>query len=197
MRAFVALLIPAAGLKGSAEFVDRCRHSLPHARWVPSRNRHLTLFFLGEVSSDQRRQLVRLLRPLAARHHEIKGRLTAGGTFPPSRPARVAWIGVDLSQPFHDLQAEVTGVCEQIIGRRERRPFHPHLTVARCRRPWPRAAVERWSALCTGYRGEPFSVRRITLMESVLGRDGARYRVVEEFPFGGEDVRGELDTGAG
>jgi RNA 2',3'-cyclic 3'-phosphodiesterase len=59
--------------------------------------------------------------------------------------------------------------------------FHPHLTLARLKRP---AEVTRWLRVLDGYRGPGWRAEEVALIESHLGegpRKRSRYEVVETF----------------
>ena len=64
----------------------------------------------------------------------------------------------------------------------EARTYHPHLTVARCSRPWPRRAAEAWVEAFPSLVGEPFEVGAGHLIRSRLGRGGATYEIVGSYP---------------
>jgi 2'-5' RNA ligase len=64
----------------------------------------------------------------------------------------------------------------------EERPYNPHLTLARCPEPWPRPAIDTFTAAFAGPVGEPFPVPRVALFESRPGAGGSRYLVAAAFP---------------
>ena len=149
MRLFIALRLPAAVREPLAETAARLRPALPPARWVPVANLHLTLRFLGETDSGRVAGLGRALAGVFGARAPFRLRLRDGGCFPLGRPARVAWVGFESSGELLELQAAVAAAVAGQLGAEPGgggagRPFHPHLTLARPRRPWPRAAVERW-----------------------------------------------------
>ena len=58
-------------------------------RWVPQRNIHLTLKFLGDVSSSSLDMIMRSLTAEAARHEAFDMLVEGSGAFPnPAAPAR-------------------------------------------------------------------------------------------------------------
>lgn len=186
MRLFVAIELPARLTERLARRVEGVRPELPPARWVPARNLHLTLRFLGEVEEGRVEPLAGSLAPAFAASPPLELELRDAGAFPPSRPARVVWVGLDGCRELVELQRRVAEAADRTLGLApERRPYHPHLTLARCRRPWPRRAVERWSRALSGRLGDPFRVERGVLMRSRLGAGGARYSVIEAFPLEG------------
>ena len=184
MRAFVALEIPAPLRDSLRCIVADLRQQLPAARWVGSEAYHLTLHFLGDIEGELVTTLDERLSPVFEARAPFEVQLAGGGTFPPGRPARVAWIGVENPMPVIDLASDVHSACAALAQRPERRSFTPHLTLARCRRPWRRSAAETWRSRIGGPTGEPFTVSRGVLMRSTLRPDGARYDVVSEYPLG-------------
>lgn len=193
MRLFVALEIPEPVRREVARRIAGLRDRLPRARWVDTGNLHLTLLFLGQVEEPQVPVLTAALREAFAKHPPLDLRLADGGTFPPRRPARVAWIGLETPGDLRALQADVTAAAVEAIGfQPEERPYYPHVTLARCEPNWPRDAADKFIAAFPGSLGQPWTADRGVLMESKLSPRGATYRVAEELPLAGE----EADEGA-
>lgn len=183
MRLFVALEISEAVRRELARRVAALRDRLPRARWVDPEMVHLTLLFLGETPADQVPALSAKLHEAFARHPPMTLRLSGGGTFPPKRPARVAWVGLDAPEELAAVQADAVAAAVETVGFvPEDRPFKSHVTLARCDPNWPRDAAEKFAAAFPGEVGPPFRVDRGVLMESKLSPRGARYTVVEELP---------------
>ena len=141
MRLFVALRLPAGVREPLAEKAARLRARLPPARWVPAANLHLTLKFLGETEPDLASRLDEVLAGCFATHRPFRLAPSGGGCFPPRLPARVAWVGFAPCPALLDLQAAVAAALrDRLELATDTRPFHPHLTLARLRPPWGRAA---------------------------------------------------------
>jgi len=192
MRLFVALEIPEPPQREVRRRVDAVRDRLPRARWVDLDNLHLTLLFLGETAEGDVPALAAGLREAFARCPPLDLRLVSGGTFPPGRPARVAWIGVEGPDALVTLQADVTRAAVDTLGfAPEERAYHPHVTLARCPDPWRREAIDKFKTALTGPVGPPFVTDHGVLFESRLSPKGARYRAVETFPLLGEITGGE------
>ena len=186
MRLFVAIDIPS---EIRLELERRSRESrpdLPKARWVKPRAMHLTLVFLGETDEEQLPTLHRELGAAFAAGESIELTITGVGAFPPRGRKRVLWAGVEAVGDLGGLQAGVAEAVERATGLEpERRPYHAHLTLARCKPPWSPAVVERWSV---GFGDQPagtFTADHGCLIASQLTPSGARYRTVESYPLGG------------
>lgn len=186
MRLFVALEVPDPPRRDVRRRVDGVRDRLPRARWVDLDNVHLTLLFLGETAEVDVPALAAGLREAFSRCPPLEMRLVGGGTFPPGRPARVAWVGVEAPDELMTLQANVTRAAVEALGfEPEERPYHPHVTLARCPSPWRRDSIEKFMNAFTGPIGQPFVADHGILFESRLSPKGARYQAVEAFPMEG------------
>jgi 2'-5' RNA ligase len=193
---FLAFELPPDLRTSLGERVEELRSSLPAASWVPAERMHLTLVFLGEVDEEKVAPLGAALRPIFAAAPRLLLRLTEPGTFPPRRPARVAWIGVAATveesaesggseSALASIERSARVALGRVLGHAfEDRPYHAHVTLARPRRPWGREAVARFVGACADLAGE-WEARRAVLMESRLGRGGAGYPVLHDYALGG------------
>lgn len=145
---------------------------------VSPENWHLTTRFLGRVD------LVTTEKLSAQIDQEDLGSpfpVTVGemGAFPRPVRATVLWLGVEEGLA---RLAELNSICEEAAQAAalpgEERPFAAHLTLSRIR---PHQDV---SPVIDSYRSVPlrWEVDRLVLYESKLGRGGAVYTEVEEFP---------------
>jgi len=186
VRLFVAVALPepiSAALRG---LIQALRGELPGLRWVRPEGIHLTLKFLGEVAetgvpgleAELSAGLRGALAPFAA---SVAGL----GLFPegPGRRARVVWVGVTApGGSLAALRELVERACVRAGYPPERRPFSPHLTLARVgdEGPPPGLAQAVWSGRQLDL-GE-LAVDRVTLFQSMLSPQGASYRNLREFP---------------
>jgi 2'-5' RNA ligase len=202
MRLFVALEIPEPVRREVRRRMAGLRERLPRARWVNPDVLHLTLLFLGEVPPDGMTALAGRLTDAFAPFPAMPLRLAGAGTFPPGRPARVAWIGVWAPPQLVPLQAAVARAAREVLGPPAtsatsatsetsetspiiERQVRPHVTLARCPSPWPRGAAEKFAAAFPAEIGPPFLAARGVLVESKLSPKGPRYREVAELPLAG------------
>jgi 2'-5' RNA ligase len=92
MRAFVALIPPAAAIAELAEAVAPVREAHPELRWTPAAQWHLTLAFLGEIDDGVLPELTERLARAARRNPRVSLAATGGGRF----GDRVLWTRVQL-----------------------------------------------------------------------------------------------------
>lgn len=189
MRLFVALEVPEPSRREVRRRVEGVRDRLPRARWVDLDILHLTLLFLGETAEADVPALAARLREAFVVCPPLPLRLGSGGTFPPGRPARVAWVGVEGPPELATLQTNITRAAVEALGfQPEERPWRAHATLARCSDPWRRESIDKFTTAFTGPVGPPFLADHGVLFESKLSPKGARYRTVEIFPLEGEEA---------
>ena len=185
MRLFLAIELPEEAKSEIRRRSGRLRADLPQARWVRPDLTHLTLLFYGETPEESLATLEAALRPVFARFRPFEMRLQGGGTFPPGRPARVAWIGVKAPPDLLALQRAAAEASEEVDETASSgRPFHAHVTLARCRRPWSRRQSDRFVQEAHGNWSEPFEVSEGVIFRSHLEPRGPRYDRVVSFPLG-------------
>lgn len=183
-RLFVAVEVPASAQDALDVVHARWLGEIPGARWVPRANRHLTVRFLGATPEELLDHVADAVRAAAEDVPPFRVAFDACGRFPlRGKPARVLWAGID------DPAGGLVALAGSLAGRLpasfapEDRPFTAHVTLARMKTA---AAVPGW----TGTEPEPVGwwVDALTLVESHLGRPGARYQILDRIPLG--DVAG-------
>ncbi len=182
MRLFVAIELPERLRTAVVDLGSRLRSTLPKARWVKGANLHLTLVFLGEIDEPKLPRLASGLQSALAGRAPFQMQLQGSGCFPERGRARVAWLGFETCPEVVSLQGAIARALRASVGYEpERRPYRPHLTVARCSPPWPTVAARRWSQALEGELDEPFRVDSIALVRSRLSSAGAIYSNVHRF----------------
>jgi RNA 2',3'-cyclic 3'-phosphodiesterase len=161
-------------------FVQRAQEALPESgnlRLLKPEQLHITLAFIGHVSAEKAglaRDIVMGLPSDAGGSAEITGFLL----LPFAGRARV--VALALS----DEQGVLGRLFEAVMGRlevagvmqREKRPFRPHVTIARLRVPGAvQPMYESGSAL--------YAVESMCIYRSELKRGGAEYTVVARADF--------------
>jgi len=169
----------------AAALTDEVRHALASrlegvavpGRRVAAANWHLTLRFIGEVGEVEADRLTGSLdqADLGDRFWVRWGCL---GAFPRPTKATVLWLGPqEGSEELIGLASRVEAAVLAAGAAADDRPFRPHLTLSRIRPPQDVVdLIEEVQPM-----GVRMSVERVLLMESHLGRGGARYLPVESF----------------
>jgi 2'-5' RNA ligase len=182
MRLFIAVNFDDTVRAAIRAALDHFPVDDPPWRWAAPETWHLTLKFLGETTPGQMDRLAGALGAVPARHAAFEIALGRFGAFPNLRAPRVLFYDVETgAREAAQLAGDIDRVVEGAIGLpREARPFHAHATVARVKDPLPRAIAGRL-ALAPPLSHPVTRVSTFDLMESRLGRTGARYSVVKQF----------------
>ena len=154
------------GLQGIAAALPEHR-----GRPVHPADRHITLVFLGEIGPEQRACAERAAAGIRARPFEMI--IDRVGYWP--RP-RILWAG--CSQTPEPLVALVHGLQQALLAcgfRPERRPYAPHVTLARKAHKFSGGELEAPLA---------WPVGSFVLMGSDLDAPPPRYRVLARWTLG-------------
>ncbi|HKQ51183.1 MAG TPA: RNA 2',3'-cyclic phosphodiesterase [Pyrinomonadaceae bacterium] len=186
LRVFCAVEVPSEVRERAAAHASRLRERFSEVRasWPRAENLHLTLKFLGEIEESR----VALLRAAAARAAEkstaFELTIEGAGAFPPRGAPRVLWLGVkDTSGGLAQLHSRLEDECAGSGFKREERPFHPHLTLARLRAPQGTRALAQFHQE-TGFDAAQFPVTELIVMLSELGPRGSRYTPLSRHALG-------------
>lgn len=180
MRAFVAIELSDDAKRALTDLIQSL-HSrrIDGLRLVRPEGIHLTLKFLGNINASRVPSIAEALAAASARHAPFRFTLTAPGFFPNADRARVLWVGVggDM-RPLIDLQRDVDQTLAALGFAAEKRPFNPHLTIARMRDSAARADRRRAADALAAYPLPPgiaVSANAVSLMQSELRPGGAVY----------------------
>jgi 2'-5' RNA ligase len=182
VRLFVALQILPAVRKNLAEFLATLRAISSEPRWVRTENLHVTLKFIGEVQAEK---LGDMRAALSAVHSDRAVALDFRGVgfFPNEKRPRVFWAGIEASTNLARLAGDIDRALQKLGIPPEKRPFSPHLTLARFEPPGVpenlRAAIQENSKREFG----SVAAKEFHLIESKLKPGGAEYTTLETFPF--------------
>jgi 2'-5' RNA ligase len=178
-RLFVAADLPAGARAALADFGRSAAEADAALRAVGEASLHVTLAFLGHRALDEVQPLGAVVRAAAA---------AADAGPPPLGVADALWLSprrpsvlaVRLEDPTGGLaavqRAVAAGAAEAVGYVPERRPFLPHVTVARVRRSHP----PRRGGLSAPPALDGLVAEALTLYRSHLGGRGpARYEAVE------------------
>jgi RNA 2',3'-cyclic 3'-phosphodiesterase len=187
-RLFVALDLPDALREGIVKWGEEALVD-PGLRPVAPESLHITLAFLGYRPEKEIGQIAEVVRESAAPAPWVE--LRDPVQRPPRGRARLYALPV-VSPGTEALQAGLEqGLVAKGFYEPEKRPFWPHVTVARVR---PEARGSRRPAVVSGVPGtlppelaEPRIAVRMALYRSVLQPTGARYVPLAqvELPGGG------------
>ena len=170
-RLFVGVELPESVRTAIHDATASWRGSLPAFRWTRPDALHLTIVFIGNVDAEHVHAIEAAVEAAAAALAPVPTGLTRLGMFPERGGARVLWVGLD--DPDGGLVRVASAVAAPLDAflESDERPYHPHITIARTRRP---AAVP--AAFPDGQvPAARWTIDALTLFRSHLGAGGPRY----------------------
>ena len=180
IRAFIAVdLSPEILERIEQVSLDlRARMKDVPVRWVPVENIHLTLKFLGNVSTANLEILKDILGKVVSSHSECDISVGGIGAFPKPHNPRVIWVGMEVPQELVTLQHNIEIETARLGYSREHRPFSPHLSFGRVSRNASAQDVHAIAEVLENYKVGFLGATRLKsvyLYRSDLKPDGAVY----------------------
>lgn len=178
MRLFVAIELDESVRTKLARLQKELARACEGIRWIPAKQLHLTVKFLGEVED---RRVAEICRSVEA---GVKGvpafdmTVEGCGCFPPRGAVRIVWAGCqDPSGLLSRCVASACGPLEAAGFPPEDRPFSPHITIGRVKDDRSGGGIRRAVAE-SSFPGVAQWVESVTVMSSVLSPKGPSYTAV-------------------
>jgi len=179
-RAFIAINLSSEIHHNLEQVIRELRENMDRIpiRWIPVKNIHLTIKFLGEVSATNLSTITEILQSVAINHSCFEIRVGELGAFPSIHRPRVIWVGVEAPSELKSLHKDIEIETASLGYEPENRPFSPHLTLGRASKNIKPSDHRRISEVLgqsrIGFFGNML-VRSIYLYRSDLQPGGAIY----------------------
>lgn len=174
LRLFAALVLPDDALRALVAWQERSLRGGDGVRLVPPSSLHVTLAFLGSRPASDVEPVLALLR--GAGREAVPPLLEPTG-YRETRSVGMIVLGDEGGRATALAEGVGEGLERLGVYERERRPWLPHVTVARFRRR-PRLSPP----LPTLDEVRP---SEMALFRSVLRQSGAQYEILESVALGG------------
>jgi RNA 2',3'-cyclic 3'-phosphodiesterase len=127
-RLFVAIDLP----ESTKHFLVDLDPKIRGVRWTDAAQMHLTLAFFGDVPEDVDLALRERLNAIEFGAFFLP--IAGAGTFPSKGSPKIIWLGVGRGHPhLFQVHKRVQEAALAAGLEPELRPWHPHITLARCR----------------------------------------------------------------
>lgn len=171
-RVFFGLEPDAETCRGIADWRDR--QTSCDGQAVPAANFHITLAFVGELDDAALERLSRAADVWFAQGVAHGGALTINDAGYWPRPG-IFWLGpTHWPESLQQLSQKLGLLAGAVGSKRDRRPFHPHITLYRRCRIAPAAPLQLPTFT--------LRYRHCTLFESRQGRQGVSYQALLDWP---------------
>lgn len=180
LRAFIAAELPSALQDSIYSATAGLREKLSGGliRWVPAHNVHLTLKFLGDVSTSSLDLIEQMMTAEAAGFSAFEAQVEGLGCYPNLRRPRVLWVGLKAPAELASLQHAVESAAARLGYEAEERDFSPHLTIGRVRQNVSSADVHQIRTALEGCQVGVLGSTRVDaihLFKSELRPEGSVY----------------------
>lgn len=177
-RAFIS--IDLARIQEVEDLLVALKTADPTLKVVDPGQIHITLKFLGETPESKVPGILEAMGEAAQGIEPFTVPLRGTGAFPSKNRMRVIWVGMNDTLPMGTMATRLDESLSTQGFERERRPFAPHLTVARTKvessNPVIRQIIENNAQNEFG----TIYVDRIRLKKSVLTQCGPQYSTLDE-----------------
>ena len=187
VRMFVAIEIAQKSALQIEKLMMVFASSGADIKWVESGLFHVTLKFLGDVEREDMASVCTEFQKAVKDIPPFEIRAFGAGAFPKVEMPRTVWIGVE--DPSNQLASSFSAVEAAAVKMgfvRENKPFVPHITLGRIRKPT--AALKDLSekiAQYPRYDAGKTHVTHIDVLSSELTRRGPIYTVLARCPLQG------------
>jgi 2'-5' RNA ligase len=180
IRTFIAVDLPPSVLEAVGQLSSQLQDKLPDTpvRWVDNQKMHLTLKFLGDISTENMGMVEKILQSESAKHPAMEIGIGGIGAFPKMRHPRVIWIGIEAPTELFDLRRGIEDGVARLGYPYDKYDFTPHLTLGRISRKASAKDVRTVGNVLHDCQVGFIGVARIEavhLYKSDLYPDGAKY----------------------
>jgi len=186
IRTFIAFEIEAEARRRAQSLIERLARIGAKVKWVAPDAMHVTLKFLGDVESLQIPEVCNAVAKAAQHFDPIVAHCVGVGAFPNLARPRTVWLGLgDEDERLAALQTAIDDNLRPLGFRKERRKYHPHLTLGRVRAGGAATEqlAERLAELVDFDAGETM-VDTVTVYSSELRPEGPLYSVLATLRLG-------------
>ncbi|NHN38463.1 RNA 2',3'-cyclic phosphodiesterase [Pseudomaricurvus alcaniphilus] len=151
-------------------------------RPVGAAQMHLTLSFIGQARVDEVDQLLRAALRQCQLPQPFELQANRLGKFGSNRRGTLLWAGLAEQPALLQLQAQLATALQPCL-KSERRPYRPHITLARCKPHVAAAVLENFlqQPVPTDLR---FTADSFGLYSSVTASGGSIYHCEHSYPLG-------------
>ncbi|MBL7114273.1 MAG: RNA 2',3'-cyclic phosphodiesterase [Kiritimatiellae bacterium] len=175
IRSFVALDPGQMVRIGLERAIRKMAGTGAHVTWVPGRNLHCSLVFLGNITRDELQKLCDGLDACVACIPRFTLEVSRVGTFGRPGHPRVVWAGLEQHSRLAELYNSAFQAAGMLDITLDRRPFRGHITLGRVRGAHNLDALQK---CLNGMRDQSFGsmvVEQVQVYRSVLSSTGAEY----------------------
>jgi 2'-5' RNA ligase len=186
-RLFIAFETPEDVKRKALELIAELQKADADVSWEKEDKLHCTLKFLGNVDHQRGWKVAEELLAMGKTVPPFSVRYSRPGYFGDSHAPSVIWLGInDVGEALGALVKKIGEAMDPLRFAREKRVFHPHVTLGRVKSP--KNAEKLIATLETlTFSSEVYPIESMKLMKSDLKPAGSVYSVYQSIPLIGKN----------
>jgi len=174
-RLFTCIWLPEDVKSNVIKFQNEIKKLPIKAKFVEPENIHITITFIGELNENKIKDLIEKINSITNDFTKIKIELEGLKLLPNENFIRV--IGIDVKN-----NEELKKLIKN-IGNCTRSKFYEStkLTLCRVKNIYNKNLLKNFIEKNRYIKIGSFEVKEISLVESILGRDGPTYKIIHKF----------------
>ncbi|RFU69733.1 RNA 2',3'-cyclic phosphodiesterase [Bacillus sp. V59.32b] len=167
---FYALTLPDETKEYISEITEQIKPEFSFKKWLHKADYHITLSFLGNAPEDMKQKSIHLVKEALEDEASFQLELFQIGTFGSKNLPRILWTSVAVQERLFQIQKKVYNACQEAGFSLDKKPFKPHITMARKyigERPFSIEELQIKAGLAS--RGHSFSATAVTLYQTHIG----------------------------
>lgn len=172
-RLFIGISLSEEVLMSFRSFISK-QADIKGIRWIPAGNLHITTCFIGDVITDQIKNIIQITENVITQYDPFPLAFENFCVRPKKRPYMV-WARFADNENFCALSADIHEAVGADINKKK--PSVPHVTLARFKNP----VLSKNIDLAHKGNVSDLQVKEAVLWESVLKPTGAEYLHVKTF----------------
>jgi 2'-5' RNA ligase len=182
LRLFLGVFPPVEILRSLEDALEGFPKGERGVRWTTTSQRHVTLFFLGDVSEDRLEGLMGMVAAPAADVPPFEATLRGLGAFPDLRSPKTIFVpAFSPADGWRCLTEALRPGLDGLGFQLETKSFEPHLTLVRVKDPGAVRGLLMDLQKVLGCFEASWTVDRFSLVASRLEPQGARYETLRTY----------------
>lgn len=182
---FFAVKLPDEAKQFLKRWVEINKLQFPFKRWVHYEDYHITLAFLGFAEQEKLEQAISGVYQALVDFEPFKLTFNELGVFGNKTSPRIFWAGVNESETLSMIQKKVYNQCKETGFELDRKPFRPHITLARKWNSEQSFSKGKLSPVTIEGESLTFQVKEIVLYETHLDKT-PKYQEYHRFKLKGK-----------
>ena len=145
VRTFIGIELNANTVNEIAEELNYLSYHFPKINWVRPENLHITLKFLGNVIPNDLRNIFDNITYVGSKSSPFSLDIQSVGLLPNEKHPRIVYAGCAMGEDcLKRLHKEVNDIISSIGYPEEPRPYYPHITLGRIKKPSYALGIEEY-----------------------------------------------------